>query len=139
MKILPIASLILFTALPSYTQANIDTLQQEILDSHNEFRAKHNSPALQWDEKLANYAERHASQCKFVHTHGPYGENLAAGYPTPAQSITGWYEESKQYSYSDPKFSYNTGHFTQLVWKSTRKIGCAWVAAMANTAHPVPT
>lgn len=136
MKITRIAILILCTGLPLYSQASTDTFQQEILDSHNEFRAQHNSPALQWDEKLANYAERHATQCKFAHTHGPYGENLAAGYPSPAQSITAWYEESKQYSYSDPKFTYNTGHFTQLVWKSTQKIGCAWISC--NGQHGTP-
>lgn len=28
------------------------------------------------------------------------------------------------YNYSDPVFSEQTGHFTQLVWESTSTVGC---------------
>jgi len=136
MKIVLIATLLVFTGLALNSQASPNSLRQEILKTHNEFRTKHNSPDLQWDEELANYAKRRASQCQFVHTHGPYGENLAAGYPSPAQAITAWYGESKHYSYSDPKFAYNTGHFTQLVWKSTQKVGCSFVTC--NGQHGTP-
>ena len=34
-----------------------------------------------------------------------------------------WYAEDAQYSYSDPVFSAETGHFTQLVWKASTQIG----------------
>ena len=35
-----------------------------------------------------------------------------------------WYDEVNQYSYSNPVFGMSTGHFTQVVWKSTTEVGC---------------
>ena len=34
-----------------------------------------------------------------------------------------WYREVKYYDYNRPGFSLKTGHFTQLVWKSSTKLG----------------
>lgn len=58
---------------------------------------------------------------------GPYGENLAAGYPTPALSIDAWADEEAKYDYAHPEFSESTGHFTQLVWQNTTSVGCGAV------------
>lgn len=33
-----------------------------------------------------------------------------------------WYSENELYKYGDD-FSYQTGHFTQMVWKKTRQVG----------------
>ncbi|KAF7731795.1 hypothetical protein EC973_008310 [Apophysomyces ossiformis] len=62
---------------------------------------------------------------------GDYGENLAYGYPNWGSAISAWYNEVKDYDYSNPGFSGKTGHFTQLVWKSTTEIGCG-VKTCAN-------
>ena len=35
------------------------------------------------------------------------------------------YNEVKKYSYMFPGFSKKTGHFTQVVWKDTTKVGMA--------------
>ena len=35
------------------------------------------------------------------------------------------YDEYKYYNYSNPIFTSSAGHFTQLVWKDTTKLGCA--------------
>ena len=35
-----------------------------------------------------------------------------------------WYAEVSQYDFSNPHYISGTGHFTQLVWKSSKQIGC---------------
>ncbi|GAV56362.1 hypothetical protein ZYGR_0BB01390 [Zygosaccharomyces rouxii] len=103
--------------------------QKTMVDRHNDKRSKHQSTgSLEWDDELANYAQNYADKydCSgnLVHSNGPYGENLAVGYDDE-DTIDAWYDEIKKYSYSDPVFSESTGHFTQLVWKSSTKVGCA--------------
>ena len=39
--------------------------------------------------------------------------------------VKSWYDEIEMYHYDRPKFSHETGHFTQVVWRSTTKLGCA--------------
>lgn len=34
-----------------------------------------------------------------------------------------WYEEHDQYRYGNPGFSKQTGHFTQIVWQSSKEMG----------------
>uniref|UniRef100_A0A0K8RHE6 Putative antigen 5 protein n=1 Tax=Ixodes ricinus TaxID=34613 RepID=A0A0K8RHE6_IXORI len=60
------------------------------------------------------------------------GENIywyttsRASYKVSAKiAITYWYEEKKYYGYNHPGFSSQTAHFTQVVWKSSRTLGCA--------------
>lgn len=97
---------------------------QAIVKQHNRLRAKHHAPPLKWDKKLASYAQKWSNNCVFQHSNGPYGENLAMSYPNWSSVIDGWYGEVDQYNYNNPGFSMSTGHFTQIVWKSTTKIGC---------------
>jgi hypothetical protein len=35
-----------------------------------------------------------------------------------------WYDEIAQYHFPDGGFSHNTGHFTQVVWRGSRRVGC---------------
>lgn len=57
-----------------------------------------------------------------------FGENLFS-YTGPTKSceamVRAWYNEIKDYNFDDPTFSSETGHFTQVVWKSTTHVGCA--------------
>jgi len=45
-----------------------------------------------------------------------------------------WYNEKDQYNFSNGQFSMNTGHFTQVVWISTKKLGCG-ISLNGNRAY----
>lgn len=111
-----------------------------ILDYHNQLRARHNAPAMTWNQDLANFAltnaNANAADRTFEHTvtmglTDPYGENIATqyGYNNPEYLVYKWYEEISSYSYANPGFSESTGHFTQLVWDASTQLGCAYVRA----------
>ncbi|ODQ77955.1 hypothetical protein BABINDRAFT_40487, partial [Babjeviella inositovora NRRL Y-12698] len=102
-----------------------------ILDETNAKRALHGVQSLTWNSTLAAYAETYAVsayKCDGIlkHSGGPYGENLAAGYTTVG-AVDAWYAEIKNYNYSDPGYSHDSSHFTNLVWKSTDSMGCAYI------------
>jgi len=42
-------------------------------------------------------------------------------------AVDGWYEEGEKFGwrYGVDSFSSDTGHFTQVIWKSATKVGCA--------------
>ena len=102
------------------------------VDAHNRLRAKHCAPALTWSAKLAEAAQRWANAlrdrgCSFGHSGGSFGENLAAGTIgtlDPAAVVQMWYDEIAQYRFPDGGFSMKTGHFTQVVWRGSRRVGC---------------
>ncbi len=59
-----------------------------------------------------------------------YGENLHFISPYSNYDCTpivkAWYNEIKDYNYNDPSNSKGmVGHFTQVVWKSSLRVGCA--------------
>ncbi|SJX61284.1 related to PRY1-strong similarity to the plant PR-1 class of pathogen related proteins [Sporisorium reilianum f. sp. reilianum] len=107
----------------------LSTFAQTMIDMHNADRAKHSAAALTWDTTLATAAAQWAANCKFAHTpNNPYGQNIAAGTGTSfgaKESCTLWYDEVSQYDYNNPGYSAATGHFTQMVWVGTKKLGCA--------------
>lgn len=37
-----------------------------------------------------------------------------------------WGRERVHYNWANPDFTMKTGHFSQLVWKGTKSVGCAW-------------
>lgn len=103
--------------------------QATVLDYHNQVRSIHQAGDLVWNDTLASFASDFlgSSQCVFDHSGGPYGENLSIGYPSILAAMQGWYDENSKYDYQAGEFSGETGHFTQMVWKDTRQIGCATI------------
>jgi len=118
-----------------------DTFQQSLLKSVNDFRAKHGVPPLTIDPKLVTAAKARA---QVVSTYNGLdenhqgadpnlGENMywgasSATQPGPAtDATTSWYGEITGYNFTTATSNPGsvTGHFTQLVWKATTKIGAA--------------
>lgn len=109
--------------------------EQAILDRHNLHRADHCAQPLKWSKKLAAVAQSWANQlkgagCAFEHSQqSPYGENLSffapVGSSGPDEVATGWYSEVSEYNFTNGSFGFNTGHFTQVVWRGTQAVGCA--------------
>ena len=73
------------------------------------------------------YSEAERYTLTNTHQGGPYGENLAEGFGSPERAIDGWAGEEQKYDYGKEQFTESTGHFTQLVWKNTRQVGCGAV------------
>ena len=84
--------------------SNDDTFQKAILDVTNLYRRQHNASQLSWNESLASYAKDWSDGCKFEHSGGPSGENLASGYPNTTASIEAWGDERKDYDFDKGKF-----------------------------------
>jgi uncharacterized protein YkwD len=83
-----------------------------------------------WSQELADYAAGHAAKCVTQHSSSPYGENIAGGVSDVdlAALYQMWANEAASYDFNNPRWSETTGHFTQIVWKATTEIGCAWKA-----------
>ncbi|CAK7895377.1 protein Pry1p [[Candida] anglica] len=114
--------------------SNLDaSFAKAILDAHNEKRALHSAPNLSWDKTVYEYAQAYADKydCSggLTHSGGKYGENLAVGYANGPAALDAWYSEGSNYDYSSLT-AYD--HFTQVVWKSTTKLGCAIKDCSAN-------
>ncbi len=104
--------------------------KQQWLKLHNDLRQQHQVTNLLWSDKLAKSAENFVNTCPTGHSGMGYGENIffaSASFPLE-NVMEKWYEEEKIYNYNHPRFSHHTGHFTQIVWKDTTEIGCAYKA-----------
>ena len=75
------------------------------------------------------------------------GENLYKRWPSYryysvsnawSEILEGWWDEIKDYkTTSNPPIVtwenyYKTGHFTQMAWASTTKVGCGWTHCHGN-------
>lgn len=113
-----------------------DQLPRAFIGLQNQARAQVGVPPLQWSPKLAGYAQWWANQnaafgdCGLHHSGGPYGENIFWGSGknwSPWDAVANWAGEKRWYNYrsnSCDKFD-ACGHYTQIVWKSSRFVGCA--------------
>lgn len=71
-----------------------------------------------------------ANRNSMFHSNGNYGENVfwtsdinLSDSDAAIQATKLWYNEVSKYDYNNPGFSLSTGHFTQIVWKSTIYLG----------------
>jgi hypothetical protein len=115
---------------------------RQVLAEHNLERSRTGVPPLAWNDDLASEAQawaqtlaregwlRHASPAE----NGGAGENLwmgSAGYFAPEAMVDAFVEERRFYRHGAfPNVSrtgnwQDVGHYTQVVWRDTREVGCA--------------
>ncbi|CAF3461378.1 unnamed protein product [Rotaria sp. Silwood1] len=113
--------------------------EAEMLKLHNYHRARHCAPPLVIDQRLnqiaQSYAEYLAATSTFEHSgnklgNEALGENLymqwishGEAQASARDAIQSWYGEIAMHNFDRPKYSSETGHFTQMVWRSSRKMG----------------
>ena len=145
--LLPAAALVLI--IPAAALAFGPAEQQEIVAAHNRWRAAVGVPALTWSERLAALAAVWADTLKAQNACAPRhspdnaknrtGENIFWASPVswsdgrkepqklrPAAVVDDWGGESRDYDAARNSCASGRmcGHYTQLVWRDTREVGC---------------
>jgi len=111
-----------------------------ITSAHNAARAAVGVPPLTWDPAIAATAQAYAAQCVFVHSMAPgLGENLSAFAPpggrTASAPVNGWVAENVDYNYATNTCAAGKvcGHYTQVVWKNSLRVGCGVQSCSTNS------
>ncbi|XP_038199825.1 peptidase inhibitor 16 isoform X3 [Arvicola amphibius] len=131
-----LSPLLLLLTAAGPTSALTEDEKQTMVELHNFYRAQVSPPAsdmlqMRWDDDLAAFAKAYAQKCVWGHNkeRGRRGENLFAitdeGMDVPL-AVGNWFEEREHYNLStatcDP--GQMCGHYTQVVWSKTERIGC---------------
>ena len=140
-------SFLLFKDAVEAQKSMYNKVLSDMLQLHNYYRTRHSASSLTISQRLNHiaqkYAEYLAATGKFEHSgnrlgNETLGENLYMQWishgrvPVSARDAAKcWYDEIDLYNFKHPKYSEETGHFTQLVWKSSQKMGVG-VALSAN-------
>ena len=127
----------------------------KILNKHNELRKNHFNSPLKYSNKLAKSSAKWVKnlalnkKCKMIHSHKENGENIFWQSPMiyktkkstdtkwtitkkivkvdASKPVQEWYNEIKFYNYKKNNCQKNQmcGHYTQVIWKDTKEVGCA--------------
>jgi pathogenesis-related protein 1 len=133
-------------AFPTYA-GEIDAAA--FVDAHNKWRAKEGiTERLNYSADLAVAAQawadelKNVDRCNMRHSKpkGKYGENIfwasaltwSDGHIelqkiSPEQVVDSWGHEKEDYDYTNNRCAQGKvcGHYTQIVWRTTTKVGCA--------------
>ena len=131
---------------------DFDSFYTELVNQHNLLRKKHKADSLTKLAAIAELAQETADKCKAVnglqHSGNSYngqwmGQNLfvmGGAVPTGTEVADSWYEEIKDYDFDTGKSitpNAMIGHFTQLVWKGSKQIGCAVAIGPWKSYNPI--
>ncbi|NXR91376.1 GLIP1 protein, partial [Hypocryptadius cinnamomeus] len=116
---------------------------EDCVRAHNTCRSKVNPPAsnmFRMDAALAKTAKAWAKKCKFNHNtylempgkmHPTFrfvGENIWTGTArifSVEAALRSWFNEVSSYDFSTNTCTDKCGHYTQVVWAESYKVGCA--------------
>uniref|UniRef100_A0A8C3W5X3 Peptidase inhibitor 16 n=1 Tax=Catagonus wagneri TaxID=51154 RepID=A0A8C3W5X3_9CETA len=136
LRVLLLPPLLLLAATTVPTGALSDNEKHVMVELHNFYRAQVTPPAtnmlqIRWDEELAAFAKAYAQQCVWGHNkeRGRRGENLFAITDQVLDvplAMEEWYHEWEHYNLSAGICATGQmcGHYTQVVWAKTERIGC---------------
>lgn len=124
-------------------QGRMNNFETRALGMHNRERAIMGTPPLDWDDDLADGAREWANHLsrtgRFEHSPNtpgkhPQGENIWGGTKGAfgVEAMVGlWIAEKAHYrsgvfpANSKTGDVADVGHYTQLIWRKTDKVGCA--------------
>ncbi|XP_063966192.1 uncharacterized protein LOC129278036 [Lytechinus pictus] len=115
-------------------KSDLKAFRKDALSWHNKYRDIHGVPNLKLSDNLNDHAQRWAEHLArsgtFSHSNNrELGENIAMHYSSASTELSGqdatdqWYQESSKYDFGSPGFRQGTGHFSQVVWKSSKEFG----------------
>ncbi|KAG5023242.1 hypothetical protein JHK82_019144 [Glycine max] len=91
--------------------------QANFFNVHNAARSQVGVPPLTWDNTLAAFAQSYANL-----------RNVIANLSTHADhTVRAWVNEKANYDYNSNTCSSVCGHYTQVVWRNSLRVGCAKV------------
>lgn len=116
------------------------------LNAHNKYRCMHGVDAVEWSEDVAADANTyispmtsmaHSASYNLAPPAGPAGENLywSSGAASAERAVDSWYSEVDDCLGGPTGFTDGcatgangraTGHYTAMVWKGVKSIGCAF-------------
>lgn len=116
-----------------------------ITEAHSEIRRRVGLGPVSWDPDIAAYAQEWADElqrrdCALEHRPRQgrfaqrYGENLfwqSGGTVRAADVVNDWASEEANYNLERNRCRGVCGHYTQIVWKETTRIGCAMASCGA--------
>lgn len=114
---------------------------QQILSEHNCVRSRYGSAPLEWSWDLASDAQVHADRCGFWHSSAinqlPEGQGENLSISTGTVGTNGWVEEESAYDCNTGNCSNPPcGHWTQMIWNDTERVGCAIQRCTNGTVTP---
>ncbi|XP_032898411.1 peptidase inhibitor 16-like isoform X7 [Amblyraja radiata] len=117
------------------TLALSEAEKKDLVDVHNKYRAQVQDASymlrMKWDDDLEKMAFNYAKECVWGHNkdRGRTGENLYAvtGSIDLEGAVEHWCLEVSDYTYDTMECTPGKmcGHYTQVVWADTDKVGCA--------------
>ncbi|KAJ3042943.1 hypothetical protein HDV00_006250 [Rhizophlyctis rosea] len=131
------------------SQPQWSSSQPDCLSGQNSYRSSYGLPRLSYSKSLESYACNFARKLIYendlYHSGGPYGENLwrssgsdmSGDYNSCSGAVGSWAYEKRNYR-SGLKIGQglgviNYGHWTQMMWRDSRQVGCCRAANSDRT------
>ncbi|MGF1496231.1 MAG: CAP family protein [Elainellaceae cyanobacterium] len=132
-----------------FAQAQTQTISQQILEAHNRYRQEVGVPPLSWSDELSQDAQAWADYLASLggntlqhdRDRNGQGENLwlgTAGFFSVVDAVDAWGSERQFFrpgTFPEVSTTGNwadVGHYTQIIWRDTERVGCAQSTAGGN-------